>query len=220
MKISGKIGPLSFNVGGELDLRLTQYGSLAVAQVDPKYSELSKHGRLFCAVMGNGSTFLAPVTAYPTTAFTMALYNPEGSDRIYQILYAFSFLASGTPDQNGALLVAVSRVAQARPTLSTGENGGYANSIISSLNGMGAGATQAVFINAITLTGPTPAWIPIRSEPGSSTGATIASHAKIGAVEGMITVREGHMFGMTELAGAGTTPLYGFGVIFADLAVR
>lgn len=173
----------------------------------------------FHAVMGNGSTFLAPVTAYPTTTLTMALYNPQDSRRVYKIDSLHEFLASGTPGAGGVLLACVSAIAQARPTLSTGANGGYAGTVISALNGRGApGATQAVFINAITLTGPQPAWVAVGAEPAAGTGATIATHGLVAVVRDWgIEVPAGHMLGVTYLSGAGTTPLYGFGVTFEDM---
>lgn len=182
--------------------------------------EGTRAGRRFCAVVGNGATFLAPVTAWPTTAFTMALYNPHENDKVFFVDTVFSFLASGTPDQNGALLAAVTTVSQARPTLSTGQNGGYASTVVSGLSGKGSGATRGVFINAITITGPQPAWFVAAAQPGSSTGATIASHAVLGKLEGGVAVPPGYMLGLTELGGAGTTPLFGFGVIWDELAVK
>jgi len=171
----------------------------------------------FQAVMGNGSTFLAPVTAYPTTTLTMALYNPT-SDRAYKIHSVHSFLASGTPGAGGALLVCVTAIAQARPTLSTGANSGYAGTVISNLGGRGApGDTQAVFLNAITLTGGQPAWIVAAGEPEAGTGATIATHAQVGLLSAFgIRILPGHMLGITYLSGAGTSPLYGFGVTYEE----
>lgn len=177
---------------------------------------MAKYGT-FHAVIGNGATFLAPITAYPTTTLTMALYNPT-SDRVYKVKAVHSFLASGTPGAGGAILVCVTAVAQARPTLSTGPNGGYANTVISHLGGRGApGDTQGVFINAITLTGPQPAWVAIAAEPAAGTGATIGTHGIAADVQAFnLGVLGGHMMGITYLSGAGSTPLYGFGVTWEE----
>lgn len=171
---------------------------------------------IFHAVMGNGSTFLAPVTAYPTTTLTMALYNPA-ENRVLKIKVLHQFLASGTPDVGGALLACVTCVPQARPVLSTGDNGGYANTVVSSLDGKGKGDTQALFINAITLTGPQPAWVAVGADPAATATAKIAANAGVFDVEKWgIEIPTGHMLGLAMLAGAGTTPLFGLGVTFED----
>ena len=171
----------------------------------------------FNAVMGNGSTFLAPVTAYPTTTLTMALYNPT-SRRVYTPRKLYAFLGSGTPGAGGALLACVTAVTQARPTLSTGDNGGYAGTVISQIGGLGKpGNTQAAFVTAITLTGPQPAWLVAGGEDAAGTGATIATHAALFDVSDFgIEVPPGHMMGLTYLSAAGTTPLFGFGVIWDE----
>jgi len=146
----------------------------------------------------------------------MALYNPD-PERTLFIDKVFAFLASGTPGAGGLLLACVTGVPQARPTLSTGTNGGYANTVVSSLSGGGVpGDTHALFINNITLTGSTPAWIAVASEPAAGTGATIGTHGLIGEVGGGLAVPPGYMMGVTYLSGAGTTPLYGFGTIWDE----
>lgn len=180
---------------------------------------MADHGN-FHAVMGSG-TFLAPVTAYPTTTLTMALWNPDNSGRRYKTVSLHEFLASGTPGAGGALLACVSPLPQARPTPSTGDNGGYAGTIVSALNGSGKpGDTSGMFINAITLTGPQPAWLVAGAEPEAGTGATIATHGLQVDVRHLeLEVLPGHMLGITYLSGAGTTPLYGFGITWKEMDV-
>lgn len=179
-------------------------------------ADYANEGQAFSANMGQGSTFLAPVTAWPALTLTMALWNPERYKR-YRIFRVFAFLASGTPDQNGSLVVCVTKIEQARPTLSTGHNAGYASTIVGSLDGRGQGSTRAVFINAIAATGEQPAWFVAASEPGSSTGATIASHGVIsGDLGGAPIVEPGNMLGLAMVSGAGATPLYGFGVQWGE----
>ena len=178
---------------------------------------MAKRG-VFHAVMGSGSTFLAPVTAYPTTTLTMALYNPHESGRVYKLFGVGEFLASGTPGAGGVLLVCVTAVSQARPTLSTGSNSGYAGTKISSLKGAGApGDTQAIFLSALTLTGEQPAWVAVASEPAAGTGLTIATHGLAADIRYLeIEVPQGGMTGIAYLSGAGTAPLYGFGVTWQE----
>ena len=218
MDLKGMVGRFQkLPNGTPVQFRLTDLGNQAVDLVKPERGELARANKRFCAVMGSG-TFLAPVVAYPTTTLTMALYNPDTSGKAYYVDQAFEFLASGTPGAGGALLACVTDIAQARPTLSTGSNGGYAGTVISSLSGRGSpGNTQAVFINAITLTGSQPAWFVVQAEPAAGVGATIATHALVGDLKGGVLVPSGGMLGLTYLSGAGTAPLYGFGVIWNEM---
>ena len=130
------------------------------------------------------------------------------------------FLASGTPTASSGLVICRTAVPQARPTLSTGDNGGYAGTIVSSLSDGGKpGDTKALFINAITLTGPQPAWVFVG---GNTAGEGLAS-ATLAAHQGVFDVRDydielgyGHMLGLAVLSGTGTSPLFGFGVTLED----
>ena len=180
---------------------------------------MASHGT-FYVVMGNGSTFLAPVTAVPTTALTMALYNPAAGRKLL-VKEASYFLASGTPTASSALFATVTSVPQARPTLSTGANGGYASTVISALNGAGApGDTRALFINAITGTGPQAAWVMLGATPSGLglASATLIGHGGVFDLSRYeFVVKEGHMLGITVLSGTGTTPLFGFGLLFEDV---
>jgi hypothetical protein len=181
---------------------------------------MAKYGS-FYVVMGSGSTFLAPVTAVPTTALTMALYLPEDAKgRRLRIKGVDYFLASGTPTASSGLMVCVTAIQQARPTLSTGDNSGYAGTVISELGGGGKpGNTKALFINAITLTGPQPAWTLVGANPSGVglASATLIGHGGAFDVSNRgFKVRPGHMLGVTVLSGTGTTPLFGFGVAFDD----
>lgn len=205
---------------GEQTPGLSSLGNQVVDLGQNIHALRAASGRRLAAVNGNGSTFLAPITAYPTTTLTMALYNPAESGRRYYIDKLFSFLASGTPGVGGLLLACVTSVAQARPTLSTGANGGYAGTVISALNGSGApGDTQAAFVTNITLTGAQPAWVPVASEPAATVAATIGTHGLIGEVGGGMEIRPGSMLGLAYLSAAGTTPLFGFGAIWDEYEV-
>ena len=62
---------------GNTPLGLDFLGAVGVSPVQNAHAIRAAAGARFATVMGNGSTFLAPVTAYPTTTLTMALYNPD-----------------------------------------------------------------------------------------------------------------------------------------------
>lgn len=198
-------------------MRGTSLGSLSVAQIEPPKTERARIGARFNAVNGNGSTFLAPIQAFPTTTATMLLYNPEpDGGKSYAIDQAYAFLASGTPDVGGALLGCISQEKCTAPTKSTGQNGSYANVVISGLAGKSGGASRGLFATAQTLLS-TPAWFPVDSKPQATATAKIAAAVYHGEVQGGACVPPGFGFGLVVLAGAGTTPLFGFGVVWDEM---
>lgn len=215
MLIKGLIERFTRRGDGQRHVRLTGLGSQACSLVEAPAAERARAGIRFNAVNGNGSTFLAPVTAWPTLTATMALWNGDPKKTLF-LDTAYAFLASGTPDVGGALIGCVTTIAQARPTLSSGSNGGYAGTVISGLSGQKAGKTNAAFCTNITITGDQPSWFVIDGKPQVSATAKIAAASFQGYFLGGIAVPPGYMFGMAVLAGAGTTPLYGFGVQFDD----
>ena len=210
---SGRLG-----LGSHADNSLDFLGAMCVNQVLSPRSLRAAAGARFAGVMGSGSTFLAPVTAYPTTTLTMALWNgdPAGG-RSYFIDRITAVVASGTPVVGGALLACVTTVAQARPTLSTGGNGGYANTIISGLSGYKGGSSNGILINAITLTGDQPAWFVAAHQPSNTATANIAATGFVAELDGGVLVPPGYMLGMAVLSAAGTTPLYSFGVTWDEV---
>jgi hypothetical protein len=215
MFLDAMIERFSRRTDGPRRTRMTDQGSIAVAVVEPFKKERRRAGAGFAAVNGNGSTFLAPVQAFPTTTLTMALWNGD-KKKSYFIDTISAFLASGTPDVGGALLACVTRESQAAPTLSTGDNGGYANTKIGGLSGKLPGATNAVFATAITALSA-PAWQVVDAKPQVTATAKIAAAAFQANIDGGIVVPPGYMLGLTVLAGAGTTPLFGFGVTWDEL---
>lgn len=138
---SGKLG-LS-NAGQPFSL--CTLGEQGVSLIMPEKGMRAQANIRYNAVTGNGSTFIAPVTAYPTTTATFLLFNgEEPGGKSYFVDTAYAFLASGTNAAGGALLGAV--------TLSRQHNAGvlpaaYANTVVSSLSGQKLN-TRAVLANA------------------------------------------------------------------------
>jgi len=212
--LEGIVERLSRKSEGASKARLTYNGGLAVDQVAPPKAELGLARRRFGAVVGNGATFIAPVTAVPTTTATFMLYNgePDGG-RVLSIETVGHFLASGTADANGALIGAVTLARQ------TTVPGAYASTVLSSLSG-GPVDSKAVLANAHTITGGQPAWIPLPYVGANSIAAdanTIGAAGGVANVDGEFNVPPGHGFAITLVAGAGSTPLYGFSVTWAEL---
>ena len=207
-------------MGVPIQVDLDRLGSTGVSQLLTAKALSTLNGCRFGAVIGNGATMLAPVTAIPTTTATMALYNGS-SARSYLIDRIGAVLASGTPGIGSALIACVTAIAQARPTLGAGNNGGYAGVIMNCLNGDGApGNSEGVFINAITLTGPQPAWLPFAGNPDGTATANIATHILIAEVDGGIVVPPGHMLGLAVLSATGTNPLFSFSVVWDEIELQ
>lgn len=194
-----------------------QFGADTVDMLLPEYGLRAIEGRGYQAINGNGSTFLAPIVAMPTTTCTMALYNNNDAGLSFLIDDVQVFLASGTPAAGGVLLGVVS----AEPQRGAAAPGAYANTVISNLSG-GVNRSKAIFTNAFTLliANGQPAWKVLQSEPAAGVGATIGSHGLIAPVKGRMLVPPGGVLGLAYLSGAGTTPLYGFGVAFDLVKAR
>tara|TARA_Y100000310_G_scaffold176492_1_gene176630 strand:- start:3369 stop:4031 length:663 start_codon:yes stop_codon:yes gene_type:complete len=210
----GIVERISRKTEGENAISQSFSGGVRVDQVGPPKAELGLARRRFGAVVGNGATFIAPVTAYPTTTATFMLYNgePDGG-RVLSIETASFFQASGTSDANGILIGAVTLARQ------TTVPGAYANTVLSSLSG-GPVDSKAVLANNHTITGGQPAWLPLPYHGSNAIAADaddIGSHQGVAKVDGEFNVPPGHGFALVLVAGAGSTPLYGYGVTWAEL---
>lgn len=190
-------------------------GGLAVSQLLPPKGQRAAAGRRYNAVVGNGATFIAPVTAYPTTTATFLLYNGEpAGGRSYFIDTVYAFNASGTPAAGAALLGGVTLASQAAAN-SGASPAAYSGTVVTSLSGK-SGGTKAVLANAWTIVGGTPAW-QVLAKSEAAAAATIASNTLLGHVDGGIVLPPGFGLALTVLSGAGTTPLYGFGVTWDEI---
>ena len=189
------------------------------SQVQGDMAVRAAAGARFAAVMGNGSTFIGSVTAWPTTTLTMALYNnePPGGKSLF-LDRAWAVFISGTSALGAVLLVGVTADQQVKPTLSTGANGGYASTVISSLNGKGApGGTHAALLNAITATGSQFAWFPVATWQGTNATTTIANQNLYSDdLKGGILVPPQYMAGIVVVEAAGTSPLWSYGFSWSE----
>lgn len=191
-------------------VRLTGLGSQAIAVTEPSYVELNRANKIFGAVVGNGATFKAPVTAVPTTTATWAIWNgePDGG-KSYVILQAGFFLASGTAAVGASLIAAVSNIRHATQSA-------YASTVIHSMGG-GGKTTKAVLANAVTIAGTQPPWVQLAADGSLTAAATIGQGLVARDLGGLYLVRPGGVFALDVLSGTGTTALYGVSVIWAEL---
>ena len=208
-------------LSGSKALGLEIFGSQGISQIRLPKAVAAEEGMRWAAVMGS-ATLLAPVTAMPTTTATMGLYN-DSDDQQLVIDEVGYHLGSGTPTAGSALVVCNAGGIQTRPTMSTGSNGGYAGSQIGNLGTGKVGGGPAIFATALTLlaTGDgNPAWHIVAANPQALAAATFPAHVGRGKIDGGIIIPPRGVLGMAILSGTGTTPLFGFQVIFQVEAAR
>lgn len=210
MDLNGTVRAITSRLGINTSRPLStdEVGALLVSQAGPKYSALSRNGRVFGATFGTG-TAIAPVQAVPTTAAAWDLYNGEADGgRDYYILQVAAHSVSGTLGLGMGLLGCVSLARQT--TVPTD----YASSIKSSLSG-GPFDSRAIFDQDQTITGGTPAWQLLASRDQVS--AVSVGSGLVAVVDGMMRVQPGHIAGFSVIAPVGTSALFGVSVIWAEL---
>lgn len=213
--IEGVVSRLKAMSNGALTgVRVTELGSMAVDPVKPPLGELARAGAGFAAVVGNGATFKAPITAMPTTTATWILYNGSTAGKSYLIDSIGCFLASGTAAVGATLLAGV--------TLGQQQSSGsppsaFASTVVSNLSGK-SNDSGAVLANAWTIVGGTPAWHGVAAA-GSLTATTTIGQGLIARVNGRYCIPPGFGLVMDVLSGTGTSALYGVYVTFDALVL-
>lgn len=214
MRLSGVVQKL-FHVypGSDQEVRMTSVGSMAIGQTELPQVELSRTGRMFkggCGIIANG---IAPVAAIPTTTATLALYNAEADTGRTIFLDAVSVaLLSGTPAAGLSVFAAVSNGKVATPVsaMATGYGVGPAS-------GLTRHKSAALFGTAVTMPAGT-VWDLVGASLQTA-AANVGQGDGPWEVRGGIAVPPGYALGLAILSGAGTTPLYGFGLRWAELEV-
>ena len=196
-----------FGQGVERQVGLDEIGGLLTSQAGLQYGWLARNNRIFGATFGTG-TAIAPIQATPTTAADWDLYNgePDGGRDLY-IIQAGVRSVSGTMGLGLSLLGCVSLARQT--TVPTD----YTNSIKTSLTG-GPFDSKAIFDQAQTITGGTPAWITLASRDQVS--AVSVGSGLVAVVNGFMKVPPGHVAGFVAMAPAGTNALFGVDVVWAE----
>lgn len=212
MNFSGLITRLmkqSTNMDG-VPVRLSNYASLAVAQVESPYQESTRSGRRFhggVQVLANG---VAPVQAIPTTTAAVALFNSDTNNNGLALVvdWANIFLASGTSAAGATVLVAVGK-----PSSGTAPVASASNYSIGTLSGTAQGSKALFGIGTVFAT--TPVWSAVAST-SQVAGANVGQGDNCLDLGGRIVVPPGYMLGISILSGAGTTPLYGVSLQWAE----
>lgn len=203
--LEGVIQRFTRKQGGDSPLRLTEFQSLAVAQVEPPGFELARAGRMFWGGGQQGATGRAPVTAVPTTGAAFLLWNgePDGGRAIVPVNITLTQV-SGTAAIGGAILAALTTTKVAAPTAATG----YASASAS-----GRGSTKAVWADNQTL-GATPTWVAL---VGHGNPATTTEGGITVQLPGGIVVPPGFGLALNHISGTGTTPLLTAFAVWAEI---
>lgn len=197
-------------VGTLLLPRLTNQGSIAVANVEPEAYERARAGRRFWGgnqIIANG---IAPVTAIPTTTATLALYNGEGDDGADYCIERVNFwLGSGTPTAGATLLACVSDgpIATTPTAMATGYE-------VASCS-RGSRKSKAVWATAVTIPND-PAWVGLFST-FQLAAANVGQGDGMAFLDGGIIVPPRHALGLAILSGTGASPLYGVSAVWSEI---
>lgn len=211
MDLLGSIRRWSRAFAADRNLRMTNFESLAVAQVEPPGAEATRGNARF--MLGNSAaiTGIANVTALPTTAAQWALYNLEASGGKTAFLEELGmYLTSGTPGAGGILLACLFQLPAAVSSVNvTGCTISPAGKPVTGGASVSSGSNMVVK-NSITISSPTaPNWFPVASNPSPNVTAfassTFLEHRNL---QGRIAIPPGYAMGLAVVAPAGTTPLF------------
>ena len=183
--------------------RMTNLESLAVAQVEGAYTELSRSGKLFICGPGVIANHVAAVTDVPTTASAYSLYNPASSGLVLVVLELFAVL-SGTSGVGGALLYCNP---QAEATAVTANTTG----VVVKNTLTGDTPTNFFWATGVTLD-IAAAWAVAGVTPHAAVKSGIVSPMPRGG----IVVKPGYVFGTHYYTDTGTSPKAGIGCLVAQ----
>lgn len=192
--------------------RLTNFESLAVAQVESPGVEGNRAGRRF--MIGNSAaiTGIAPVQVAVTTAAQWAIWNaePASGGRTFYFEELGMYLTSGTPGVGGALWACLYSLPASTGNSAAGVGVGPTGKTV---------GTPAIMVNpSATITTPAaPVWYPIGINFGANVTAFASSalfeHRRL---EGRLSIPPQYGMGLAMVTPVGTSPLYApFGTFLA-----
>lgn len=202
--------PLAYSSSQQF-LSQTGRGGLKTANVEPSLFALAEAGRIYSASTGVVADGVAPVQEIAEAgAFTgVALYNGNtaASTLSLVIISVGAFLCSGTPDVHSTLMGGVGQSAAALATT--------AGNTLKSTSGS-ARTTAATFKSSSTLATKQIGNAVLGCFETTATakvGAGLVAHIPWG----MFVVPATYSFAAYVFAGAGTSPLYGFTIVYAEI---
>ncbi len=206
MQLTGRVGPGNYGDGADADVRLGNQGEL-VSALHGAFYEAALRGNLYHA--STAVTGVAPGTAIGTTA-AFSLYNPASSGVNLVVLMATMGYVSGTLGAG-----VVNYVANTSPVATA--TSGTAITPVNAILGRGVGALGKPFTTA---TIPSPTVLGVFCSTGPLVATTAVQPWQIvDYVNGRIIVSPGCTLSLHSTAGAGTTPLVVFGIVWEETPV-
>lgn len=208
------VGPLAKSAQGARAVqRATTLGSMAVAQVELPRAEVARAGRYFFGGNQVIASGIAPVSAIPTTAISAGLYNAaQDGTMIVVDFIAGPWLGSGTAAAGATLLCGISQ-AKAAGTLPTANLSNWSSR---NANGASTRVSVGLWDATATFVAAQTSWFSL----GSNFQLAAANVGQGGpglVIHGGILVPPGYEVGFAILSGAGTSPLYGLSMGWAEL---
>ncbi len=182
-------------------VRATGTESLAVAQVEPEGTELTRAGRRFYLGRSAAVTGIAPVAAQVTTAAHWAIWNADTS-KAYVFDHIGAILVSGTIAATTGASVdvciftspATTGASAAGMTVASASNGGP--------------SSRAIVTSGVSIATPTaPAWYTIAKNESTNTAVFTVAAINFD-VRGRIIVPPGQGLGIVVYSAAGSSPLF------------
>ena len=215
MLIRAKCGPVVQADGGENEVRTDKQGALVATDAHGRYHEATYRGNVFtanAAALTLAAGNIAGASAAASSNFVV--YNPIGSGKIMSILQCQFAYRSGTPAAGAVYYGYVNA-------------GGVALASTAAINCLYQPAPSASAMRFIASAGGTaftgglaPATLRIanfaQSAIATPGAAVLGVQPTIDPIEGGIVIGAGYGF-LPLLAGAGTTQIYDFGVIWEEL---
>jgi len=174
------------------------------------FAALAQKGKLF---YGGHTVGLAPATAIPTTTATIALVNTNGDGGESLVIKSVSnYVVSGTPTASGSILggVSVGKIASLPTAHMT-------NSY--SAPTRGKVAASGAYFQASTIPA-TAVWMQLQN--AVMLAAATVGQGPYGApidLAGMFIVPPGFAFHLAMFSGTGTTPLFGWSLVWGETLV-
>jgi hypothetical protein len=209
------VGPVaSLGFGIRNVQRATRLGSIAVAETELSRQELSAAGRYFFGGNQVIASGVAPVTAIPTTTGSANLYNAatDGLTCLVIDYIAGPWLGSGTAAAGATLFVGLSSAKMA----GTIPVANMSNWTSVCANGAANRQTNALWDATATFTAAKTSWISVGSN-FQLAAANVGQGGPAFIIHGGIVIPPGYALGIAALSAAGTSPLYGWSVGWAEV---
>lgn len=219
MKVEGRVGDIVSTRGGDEELRMGPYADTIVSELQGRYFELSRTGRIFHSMVKTvtvAATHNSPITAVTATP-VLGLLNPTNSGKAIVLLRIACSTVSGTPAGGQFVLNAI-------PALSVYPSTSQTGSIFASNLGLSSASPQTSAMrvyNNVALTALAPVVSNEIQLVGAASAAAAAGNGGAGAtgedLGGAFIVPPSTFVAIMAGSGAGTTWIVNAGWTWAEL---